>query len=113
MATRDPDTVVRDGAAALHYLQGPAYERHLIGGIPAAVAELLSLEGLPINTVARVFPPHRSQSFVAELSQALGFRSIALSFYPRRVVITSPPRSPQRLRPPTQPTWSGRETSVC
>jgi 3-oxoacyl-[acyl-carrier-protein] synthase III len=64
-------TIVRDGAAALHYMRSPAYERHLIEGIQAAVAELLSLEGLPIDTIARVFPPHRSRSFVVELSRAL------------------------------------------
>ncbi len=64
-------TVVRDGAAALCYEQSPAYERHLIQGIQATVAELLSLEALAIDAVARVFPPHRSRGFVIELSLAL------------------------------------------
>ncbi|HKI19358.1 MAG TPA: 3-oxoacyl-[acyl-carrier-protein] synthase III C-terminal domain-containing protein, partial [Isosphaeraceae bacterium] len=65
-------TILRDGATALHYGQSPAYERHLIEGVQAAVAELLSLEGLPLGAIARVFPPHRSRSFVLDLSQALG-----------------------------------------
>jgi len=65
-------TVFRDGAAGLHHAQTPAYERHLIEGIQDAVAELLNLEGLSIESVARVFPPHRSQSFVVELSKSLG-----------------------------------------
>ena len=64
-------TVFRNGAAALHYEQKSAYERHLIAGIEAAVAELLRLEGLTIDAVARVFPPHRSRSFVVELARAL------------------------------------------
>jgi 3-oxoacyl-[acyl-carrier-protein] synthase III len=75
-------TVVRDGAAALRYVQSPAYERHLIRGIHAAVAQLLSLECLPIDTVARVFPPHRSHSFVAELSRALGLPLDRFVFLP-------------------------------
>jgi len=75
-------TVVRNGAAALRYVQAPAYERHLIAGIQSAVAELLSLEGLAIDTVARVFPPHRSQSFVVELSRALGLPLDRFVFLP-------------------------------
>jgi amino acid adenylation domain-containing protein len=65
-------TVVREGAATLDYQQSPAYERHLIEGIQSTTAELLSLEGLAIDAVARVFPPHRSTSFVSELARALG-----------------------------------------
>jgi amino acid adenylation domain-containing protein len=64
-------TVFRDSAAALHYVQRPVHDRHLIAGIQEAVAELLRAEGLPIESIVRVFPPHRSRSFVAELARAL------------------------------------------
>jgi amino acid adenylation domain-containing protein len=65
-------TVVRDGASALYHEQSPGHEQHLIEAIQSAVAELLTLERLSIEDIARVFPPHRSRSFVAELAQALG-----------------------------------------
>jgi amino acid adenylation domain-containing protein len=65
-------TVARNGAAALHYERSPDYERHLIKGIAAAVDQLLSLEGLSKGAVAKVFPPHRSRSFVMDLAEALG-----------------------------------------
>ncbi len=75
-------TVLRDGATALHYEQSPAYEQHLIEGIQAAVAELLSVEGLALDTIARIFPPHRSRSFVVELSRAVGLPLDRFVFLP-------------------------------
>jgi 3-oxoacyl-[acyl-carrier-protein] synthase III len=68
----DSHTVVQHGATALRYERSSDYERHLIEGARAAVAELLDLEGLTIDALARVFPPHRSRAFVAELAAALG-----------------------------------------
>ena len=52
--------------------QSPDYERHLIEPISAAVAELMTEEGLTLAAVTRVFPPHRSRAFVAALARALG-----------------------------------------
>jgi 3-oxoacyl-[acyl-carrier-protein] synthase III len=79
-------TVVRNGGAALHHEQSPGYERHLIDAIQTVVAEILDVEGMAIESVARVFPPHRSHSFAAELARALRFsldRFVLLADYRR------------------------------
>jgi 3-oxoacyl-[acyl-carrier-protein] synthase III len=65
-------TIMHQGAAALRHEQAPGYEGHLIAAVGAAVAELLKLEGLALDAVTRVFPPHRSGAFVAALARALG-----------------------------------------
>ena len=68
----DAHTVLRDGTTMLSYERGPEYERHLIDGIRSTVSELLALEGLTLEDVTRILPPHRSRAFVAALAEALG-----------------------------------------
>lgn len=61
----------KDGKAYLRFARAADLERHYVTSIVSAVADLLSVEGLEISQIARIFPPQISSAFISELSRAM------------------------------------------
>ena len=61
----------RDGKRFLDVVESPDIERHYISGIVETVDELLSLEGLDMSHIDRIFPPQKSASFISRVAAAL------------------------------------------
>ena len=62
----------RNGQSWLQIDRGPELEAHYLDTIPAAVEELLKLEGLNRSQIAVVFPPYLSVAGRAELAARIG-----------------------------------------
>jgi phthiocerol/phenolphthiocerol synthesis type-I polyketide synthase C len=62
----------RDGQSWLQIDRDPELEAHYLDTIPAAVEELLTLEGLDRSQIAVVFPPYLSVAGRAELAARIG-----------------------------------------
>jgi 3-oxoacyl-[acyl-carrier-protein] synthase III len=65
----------RDGQSWLQIDRDPKLEAHYLDTIPAAVEELLKLEGLDRSEIALVFSPYLSAAGRAELAARIGIRS--------------------------------------
>ncbi|MGO9652718.1 amino acid adenylation domain-containing protein [Mycobacterium sp.] len=65
----------RDGQSWLQIDRDPNLEAHYLDTIPAAVEELLKLEGLGRSEIALVFPPYLSAAGRAELAARIGIPS--------------------------------------
>jgi amino acid adenylation domain-containing protein len=65
----------RDGQSWLQIDRDPKLEAHYLDTFPAAVEELLKLEGLDRSEIALVFPPYLSAAGRAELAARIGIPS--------------------------------------
>lgn len=61
----------REGKAYLQFVRQPDIEQHYVAAIAATVAELLRMEAIGIEHVAKVFAPQISAAFLTRLGDAI------------------------------------------